>query len=69
MLFKDHGSDTYTEKTISDEELNKLLDRKTHFEELEKEERAKSGDEIDDYFSAFKVANVETNVEGLEKDE
>jgi gluconate kinase len=29
----------------------------------------KSGDDIDDYFSAFKVANVEKNVEGLEKDD
>ena len=67
IIFKESDDNSYNDKDFNEEEINELLDRDKHFkEELEKPD---DENEIDDYFSAFKVAQMKDKVEGHKIDE
>ena len=68
VIFKESDDDSYNDKDFTEEEINELLDRDKHFqEELDKVDD--ESNEIDDYFSAFKVAQMKDKAEGHKVEE
>jgi chromodomain-helicase-DNA-binding protein 4 len=59
VIFKNNEEDSYNDRDFTSEEINDLLDREKQFADLDKEEN-----EADDYFSAFRVAQMKDKVEG-----
>ncbi|CAI2386132.1 unnamed protein product [Moneuplotes crassus] len=60
-IFSSEEDDSYNDKDLTEEEINNLLDREKHFQEDDKDSEQTG---IEDYFNAFKVAQIQNKVEG-----